>query len=80
MLEGDLRQSRSVRVRESPERSDDAPHTILLGSREDRIEVIRASDPLDVRQGDSDLLSSGLQLAADFGERATHAGAENAEP
>ena len=80
MLEGDLRQRHAVRVCEGPERSDDASNTVLLRAREDGIEVIRAFDPLDVRQRDPDLSSSRLELAVDFGERAPRSGAENTKP
>src|SRR5262249_40188632 len=80
MLEGDLHQLHPVRVGESAERGDDASHTVFLRSREDRIDIIRTLDSLEVHEGDPNLLGSRLQFAPDFGERAHQSGAQDAEP
>jgi hypothetical protein len=80
MLVGDLRQCPATRVSERAEWSDDASDAILLHSRQDQIEVIRGLDAFNVRQGDSELLSSGLQFPLDFGERAARSGSEDSEP
>jgi hypothetical protein len=79
MLEGETGKLDPMRVSESAEWSDDAPHAVLLGPGEGKIPIIGTLD-LDEQQGDADLLRSSLQFTAYFDGRRIGAGDGNGKP